>query len=352
MAAISYGTVAIVPKGEWNNGIQYKVGNLVSYNGSSYVARIQPPIGTLPTDTNYWQISAQGGGAASEDAPGVVKPDGTTTEVDENGTISAKLATQTTPGIVKGSNDINIGEGGAASVNTQFEQATELANFIAGEAFEQVLGKTSKAIATLMNLDQNALLKNMLSSIDVNDATKVPTSAYIHTLVERIGMGKSLDVGTDLTSAVNKLNGDLSPSANISGSLITYAEGLSQGFHIIRMSTETTDMPCDFGVGYIIKRIQDIVILVYDTANNVVYKRQKTSGNWRNWQSLVTNSDLTQQLYIADSKNGICEIRWPFASSPNNYYFLRSVPSEKRTYYGYNEGSGDHIYYYLSGIAL
>lgn len=80
----------------------------------------------------------------------------------------------------------------------------------------------------------------------------------------------------------------------------------------------------------------------------------RNNGVWeeKSSQFIATKSDLTQQLYIADSQNGICEIRWPFASNPNNYYFLRSVPNEKRTYYGYNEGSGDHIYYYLSGTAL
>ena len=115
-------------------------------------------------------------------------------------------ATEDAPGIVKGSDDVNVGKDGALSVNTQFEQATELANIIAGEAIAQVFGKVSKAIATTMSLDQNALLKNMLSSIDVNDVNKVPTSAYIHTLVERIGMGDSLSVGSNLTDAVNGLN--------------------------------------------------------------------------------------------------------------------------------------------------
>ena len=53
--AVNYGQVAIVPKGAWNAETQYKVNNLVSYDGSSYVAKVQPPVGTLPTDTSYWQ---------------------------------------------------------------------------------------------------------------------------------------------------------------------------------------------------------------------------------------------------------------------------------------------------------
>ncbi len=59
--AIEYGTVAIVPKGTWDSGTQYEVGNLVSYiDGSSYVAHTRPPLGALPTMITYWQISAHG----------------------------------------------------------------------------------------------------------------------------------------------------------------------------------------------------------------------------------------------------------------------------------------------------
>lgn len=60
MAAVAYGHVAIVPKGIWNAETQYEVCQLVEYDGSSYVAKAQPPVGTLPTDTLYWQVSAAG----------------------------------------------------------------------------------------------------------------------------------------------------------------------------------------------------------------------------------------------------------------------------------------------------
>ena len=52
MAAVAYGHVAIVPKGIWNADTQYEVCHLVEYDGSSYVAKAQPPVGTLPTDTS------------------------------------------------------------------------------------------------------------------------------------------------------------------------------------------------------------------------------------------------------------------------------------------------------------
>lgn len=209
--AVNYGQVAIVPKGVWNAETQYKVNNLVEYDGSSYVAKVQPPVGTLPTDTSYWQVSAAGTKKATPDSLGTVMPDGTTTEIKEDGKLSAKTAQQNALGVVKGSDDIIVGEDGNLTVNTTFEQATEIANIIAGEAIKSVLGKVSKAIATTMSLDENALLKNMISGIDVNDGNKVPSSAYIHSLVERIGMGTALEGGFDnLTAGLNSVNNNLS----------------------------------------------------------------------------------------------------------------------------------------------
>ena len=213
--AVNYGQVAIVPKGVWNAETQYKVNNLVEYDGSSYVAKVQPPVGTLPTDTSYWQVSAAGTKKATADSLGTVMPDGTTTEINEDGKLSAKTAQQNALGVVKGSDDVTVGEDGNLTVNTTFEQATDLANIIAGEAIKSVLGKVSKAIATTMSLDENALLKNMISGIDVNDGNKVPSSAYIHSLVERIGMGTALEGGFDnLTDGLNSVNNNLSQKLN------------------------------------------------------------------------------------------------------------------------------------------
>lgn len=221
--AVNYGQVAIVPKGAWNAETQYKVNNLVSYDGSSYVAKVQPPVGTLPTDTSYWQVSAAGTKKATADSLGTVMPDGTTTSVGEDGKLSVNTAQQDALGVVKGSDDITVGEDGTLTVNTTFEQATELANIIAGEAIKSVLGKVSKAIATTMSLDENALLKNMISGIDVNDSNKVPSSAYIHTLADRIGMGTELVSGLgDLTTGLNTVNNNLSNKADKT-SLSSYA---------------------------------------------------------------------------------------------------------------------------------
>ena len=260
--AVEYGTIAVVPMGTWENSKDYDVGNLVELDGSSYVAKVKPPAGMLPTDTAYWQISAKGASKATVDIAGVVKPDGVTTEVDANASLSVKKATQSTVGIVKGSDDIKVGADGSIDVDTTFTQATELANIIAGEAIASVLGKVSKAIAITMSLDQNALLKNMLTSIDGNSSEKVPTQAYIHTLVERIGMGTELTAGANLTEVANELSSNLEWKLNG-----TYK------------ATDTCPLP---------EKYNELMIKIYRTSDNAytcgvnILKAElgKNTGNW------------------------------------------------------------------------
>ena len=58
----SAGRVLIIPKGEYNASTTYSMLDLVTYHGSSYVCK-QTSTGNLPTNTTYWQLSAQGNGS-------------------------------------------------------------------------------------------------------------------------------------------------------------------------------------------------------------------------------------------------------------------------------------------------
>lgn len=204
------GKVVVTDGGTYSASVTYEKLTFVHYNNDAYLT-LKTVKGVTPTDdgVNY-RLFCKSAATATTSKAGIVMPDGTTIGIS-NGKITAKTATQTTVGVVKGSNDINVGKDGALSLNTKFEQATALANIVAGEALKVVLGKVSKAIATTMNLDENALLKNMISGIDVNDGNKVPSSAYIHSLVERIGMGTAIEGGFDnLTAGLNSVNNNLS----------------------------------------------------------------------------------------------------------------------------------------------
>lgn len=297
--AVNYGQVAIVPKGEWNVETQYKVNNLVSYDGSSYVAKVQPPVGTLPTDTSYWQVSAAGTKKATADSLGTVMPDGTTTSVGEDGKLSVNTAQQDALGVVKGSDDITVGEDGTLTVNTTFEQATELANIIAGEAIKSVLGKVSRAIATTMSLDENALLKNMISGIDVNDGNKVPSSAYIHLLVERIGMGTALEGGFDnLTAGLNSVNNNLSNAGIPTVKKITDLYAIKKsGFYYY--DAGATNAPMSSRGGMIVANyLSDswISLTVVPYASSKIYTNTKYNNTWVGWAESATKDDLNTVL--------------------------------------------------------
>lgn len=301
--AVEYGTIAVVPMGTWENSKDYDVGNLVELDGSSYVAKVKPPAGMLPTDTAYWQISAKGASKATVDIAGVVKPDGVTTEVDANASLSVKKATQSTVGIVKGSDDIKVGADGSIDVDTTFTQATELANIIAGEAIASVLGKVSKAIAITMSLDQNALLKNMLTSIDGNSSEKVPTQAYIHTLVERIGMGTELTAGANLTEVANELSsnlGNISDDINpLKSNYVSHINvNVLNKVNLVLWDVNTADTPFKtgntvYGNGFCITYSsgeQWLCQLAMAVGDSHLFTRHQREGVWSGWTTIGSPS--------------------------------------------------------------
>ena len=235
------GKIAVTDGGNYSASTTYEKLTFVHYQGDTYMT-LKTVKGVTPTDdgVNY-KLFCKSAELATASKAGIVMPDGETTTVNSSGKMSAKQATQSTTGIVKGSKSIKVVSDGAVVVNTNFTQAEDLANIIAEEAIATILGKVSKAIATTMNLNQNALLKSMLTSIDVNDSSKIPTAAYIHTLVERIGMGTQLTAGDNLTEAANNLSSNLAAAnakvtlngvKNINGFTAVYSDRTDRAFQL------------------------------------------------------------------------------------------------------------------------
>lgn len=78
MAEVNYGRIALLPKGDFSETAQYTQGDVVSYNGASYICKSSAPAGTLPTDTTYFQVCSQRGES-------VVGPPGPKGDPGENG---------------------------------------------------------------------------------------------------------------------------------------------------------------------------------------------------------------------------------------------------------------------------
>lgn len=66
------------PRGVYDNGTDYAVGDSVSYNGSSYVMYVNAGAGTLPTDDTKWELLAQQGATGVTGATGTTGPQGAT----------------------------------------------------------------------------------------------------------------------------------------------------------------------------------------------------------------------------------------------------------------------------------
>lgn len=83
------GRVAIVPKGDYDAGYPYKRLDMVLYDGNGYVAK-KDTTGNLPSDTEYWMKSTEGAvtRVATTTEAGIVKPDGKTITVSQDGTIT------------------------------------------------------------------------------------------------------------------------------------------------------------------------------------------------------------------------------------------------------------------------
>lgn len=262
------GKVVVTDGGNYSASVTYEKLTFVHYQGDAYMT-LKTVKGVTPTDdgTNY-KLFCKSAELATATKAGIVLPDGTTTTVDGNGKISVKKATTSAAGIVKpAATDFIMAADGTQKINTQFTQATELANIIAGEAIAQVWGKVSKAIATTMNLDQNALLKNMISNIAVNDPDKLNSAAYIYTLVERIGMGTELAVGANLTDGLNKVNSDLDDHFLMSPDGVTGIQSIS---------------------GNTWRRLQ-LQIINDDIA---VFKSTDGGATWPDVKTLLTNADF------------------------------------------------------------
>lgn len=95
-------TGGLVPKGAYDNGTDYAVGDSVSYtDGNSYVMYVDAAAGTLPTDATKWMLLAEKGdngeGVATGGTTGQVLAKASNTNfdtewVDGNSGISESLA--------------------------------------------------------------------------------------------------------------------------------------------------------------------------------------------------------------------------------------------------------------------
>jgi hypothetical protein len=104
-----------VPKGAYDNSVDYAVGDSVSYNGSSYVMFNNASAGVIPTNTTYWQVISQKGDTGNDGADGAT---GATGSAGADGVVQAVIAgTNITVDATDPANPIVSASGGGGSTS-------------------------------------------------------------------------------------------------------------------------------------------------------------------------------------------------------------------------------------------
>ena len=151
----SAGRVLLMPKGAYNPLTTYEMLDIVSYNGSSYIAK-GTTTGNLPTDTTYWQLSAYGGQAANMAGN------------------FAELETSSVASAIHYENDIFVDE------NSQLMKATQTINI--GDTIDENVNCTPTTVEALISY-----LSSYVDSLDslnrkIQGAIEIAVQTDLHSL--------------------------------------------------------------------------------------------------------------------------------------------------------------------------
>ena len=152
---ISAGRVLIMPRGAYNPLATYEMLDIVSYNGSSYIAK-GTTTGNLPTDGTYWQLSAYGGQAANMAGN------------------FAELETSSVASAIHYENDIFVDE------NSQLMKATQTINI--GDTIDENVNCTPTTVEALISY-----LSSYVDSLDslnrkIQGAIEIAVQTDLHSL--------------------------------------------------------------------------------------------------------------------------------------------------------------------------
>ena len=89
MATLSLGKVRPAFKGAWSAATQYEALDVVRVGGQSFVAKVDPPLGTAVTDTSKWEMVAERGTDGAQGPTGPIGPPGQTGAPGTNGSSPA-----------------------------------------------------------------------------------------------------------------------------------------------------------------------------------------------------------------------------------------------------------------------
>jgi hypothetical protein len=184
----------LVPKGAYNAGTDYAVGDSVDYNGSSYVMYVDAAAGTLPTDTTKWQVLANKGATGATGSAGSNGTNGTngTDGVDGVDGASITSATFVSDDIVFTKDDATTvtltdaaitlkgdpgtdGTDGTDGLTVSVNSVTQVAGNITLDQDDIPDGTTNKAYTAT----EQSKLAGIEALADVTDATNVASAGAV-----------------------------------------------------------------------------------------------------------------------------------------------------------------------------
>ena len=184
------------------------------------------------------------------------------------------------------------------------------------------------------------IAKALMSNVQVNDQSKIPTSALAYAMQQSITKN-----GQDIA----KLNGDLrNVDAVVKGSLLDYAKNVNT-FENVNTGDPTTDIPdsARYCIAHIMCRANSWFISV-EGRDNRLYMNYNNGTDWTGWNSTALKSDLDNKIQCGLSSIG--EIS-P-GESTSEITFPHSFPTAPKSVVGNIRyvGYGDSLSMQIAGI--
>ena len=309
--------------------------------------------GSATDNSKYYKEQAEAAKAAAEQArdeaqaatgsvvmaPGVLgvgKPDNTTIEVASDGTISAKEATSTSPGISRpDGTTLGVEEG----VMKMIADATSLLITDNQELVVEKVGDVAQKTTTQLLIDTiaqkvanelvtnsaltatlaNYVTKAMMSNVQVNDQNRVPTSS----------------LAFSMNQAITELNSDMQ-------NCLPYVRNNAD--LDIAAATQSN------GISYINFKKNNLLLakIMFNTNNGIFSFAEQTSGSWKQtdlneigiqklagniqiYNGDILNTSISPGVYAVNSENQNLPIPTYgiiFVAKNNNWIFVFFVPTD------------------------
>ena len=224
------GKVALTFDVDWIAEKPYDRLVAVRYNDNCYISK-KESTGIEPTNEEYWFLAVKGGASvATTEKAGIVKPDGITIMIDEDGTIRSAgmtdipiASSESLGGVIVG-DGIEVDENGKISVPIDNSLSLESENAVQNKVVSEAISNINKTKDIIIFTDgwnenlQYACLEYKILDADVSEADVVSINLDIPSLdiASECGL-KPVTVSSDGEVTIYA---DSIPSAEMTGTMI------------------------------------------------------------------------------------------------------------------------------------